>query len=414
MKESAVPSRVLDWGIRDHLLRFRAERSAAARSLFGPIPQDLEELVATLRKRTIDTENRRRVISSLLPRWESLSLPEEARETIRRLEDPATHIIIAGQQPAQWGGPVMLAVKALAVCRLASSLNELGIPAAPLFWIASEDHDAKEFWAGRAVTSSQPTVEFARPFKSSRRMLGSLTYPTTAATRLTSIAPLFDGAGAEEWAERLAATLCESPVEEFQNLWVDLFGSKGLLPIRPEWLRDRQKPIVARELERPGEFAKEVEEGIERLEQLGLPVPIPKPAPYPFFWIGDDGGRHRLITDGDHIRIGSETSEPRTKESLQEELESDAHRVSPDALLRPIVQDTLLEPSVSLLGPSEFAYQLELVEIYRNRGISRPVLLPRPRVRWLSAADDRALSSVGARSRPRFTREIALSHSSHR
>jgi len=171
---------------------------------------------------------------------------------------------------------------------------------------------------------------------------------------------------------------------------------------------------VARELERPGEFAKEVEEGIERLEQLGLPVPIPKPAPYPFFWIGDDGGRHRLITDGDHIRIGSETSEPRTKESLQEELESDAHRVSPDALLRPIVQDTLLEPSVSLLGPSEFAYQLELVEIYRNRGISRPVLLPRPRVRWLSAADDRALSSVGARSRPRFTREIALSHSSHR
>jgi len=335
------------------------------------------------------------VISTLLPRWESLSLPEAARETIGRLGDPSTHIVIAGQQPAQWGGPVMLAVKALAICRLASSLNELGIPTAPLFWIASEDHDATEFWAGRAVSSSRPTVEFARPFKSSRRMLGSLTYPTTAATRLSSIAPLFDSADAGEWAERLAATLCESPVDEFQNLWVDLFGSKGLLPIRPEWLRDRQRPIVAGELDRPGEFANGVEQGIVRIERLGLPVPIPKPAQFPFFWVGDDGGRHRLVSDGEFIRIGSKNSEPRTKESLQIELESDAHRVSPDALLRPIVQDILLEPSVSLLGPSEFAYQLELSEIYRHRGIARPVLLPRPRVRWLSAADDRVLGSLG-------------------
>ena len=389
-------ARDLPWGDGDRLLRFRAERSADAAALFGPLPRDAAELAALVRARTPDPERRRRALDALRPAWAALDLPAAARAAAARLEDPATRIVIAGQQPALWGGPLLLAVKTLAAIRTAEMLTAAGVPAVALFWIASEDHDVKELRGGVVAPRLGPPVPLVPPFEPGRRMLGRLRHRLDPATRLAAIDPLLARSpyGAE-WRPRLERTLAESPADEFQSLWIELFGGRGLLPVRPEWLRELGRPVIAAELARPGELARHVRTAIARLAALELPVPIPEPAELPFFRVDDEGERHRLFLEGGEVRIGGRDGEVRSLAELALEIERRPERASPDALLRPLIQDALLEPAVSILGPTELAYHLELADAYAPRGIPRPVLLPRPRLRLVDGDDLRTLERLG-------------------
>lgn len=389
--------RTLDWWEGDRLLEFRAARGRDAEEICGPIPRDTADLVERVRAHVPDPERRLPVVSTLRPRWEALALPEAARASVDRLDDPSTRVVIAGQQPALWGGPVMIAIKALATVRVAEALEAAGIPAVPLFWIASEDHDVRELWGGRIVPPRGPEVDLNPAFETGRRMLGVLEHEVAPAVRLTGLEPAFRVSPHEEaWSRRIAATLGERPAEEFQNLWVDLFGTRGLLPVRPEWLRERQLPWIEKEFDAPGEHAALVRRMIPRLEKHGLPVPIPEPADLPFFWVKEDGTRHRIHLDeeGGRVRVGERDAVPQPLAQLRDKLAADPTRVSPDALLRPLVQDALLEPAVTILGPTELAYQLELGEVYRARGVRRPLLLPRPRLRILSEDDAATLARL--------------------
>jgi uncharacterized protein YllA (UPF0747 family) len=54
-------------------------------------------------------------------------------------------VVTTGQQPGLFTGPLYSLYKALTAVRLAETLEaEVGRPVAPLFWVASEDHDWAE------------------------------------------------------------------------------------------------------------------------------------------------------------------------------------------------------------------------------------------------------------------------------
>jgi len=390
-------ARELPWGEGDRLLRFRAERGAGASELFGPLPRDAAELARAVRSRPLpDPERRRRALAALRTEWASLDLPPAASAAAARLDDPRTRIVIAGQQPALWGGPLLLAVKALAAIRAAQELEAAGVPAVALFWIASEDHDVKELRGGVVTPRSGPPVPLDSPFEPGRRMLGRLSHRLDRATRLAAIEPILAaGPHGARWRPRLGRILADDPATEFQNLWIELFGARGLLPVRPEWLRELGRPVIEAELARPGELARHARKSIARLESFGLPVPIPEPAELPFFRIDDAGDRHRLHLEGGSVRIGGRDGERCALEALAGELARAPERFSPDALLRPLLADSILEPAASVLGPTELAYHLELTDAYAPRGIPRPILLPRPRLRIVDGEDARTLDRLG-------------------
>ena len=62
-------------------------------------------------------------------------------------------------------------------------------------------------------------------------------------------------------------------------------------------------------------------------------------------------------------------------------LAHDPQRISPDALMRTIVQDQLMDPTAVILGPTELCYAIETREVRRCGGYSMPTWLPRPRLR---------------------------------
>jgi len=385
----------LPFAPRETALRFRAGRSEASLTIGGPAPRTPAEWLQAAEERPVDPERRAALLRELGPHWGRLDLPEAARRSRERLEDPATRIVVAGQQPALWGGPLMLAVKALAAIRTARRLEEAGIPAVPIFWVASEDHDVDELWGGLVPHGSSGGIELVPPFPRGRRMLGTLRFEQPMEARIAAVAPLLEGAPAE--VEPLYRnSLADGPAEEFVRLLLGLFGGDGLLPVRPEWLRTLSRPLILAELEAPGRLAAQVREQIEALVAHDLPVPIPEPADLPFFWIDEGGARHRVRIEGEgKVRIGGPSGGERSIPELRDEIEANPERVSPDALLRPWIQDSLLQPVATLLGPTELAYQWELGEVYRSRGVPRPVLLPRPRVRVIDEEDAERLEANG-------------------
>ncbi|MGH9667461.1 MAG: bacillithiol biosynthesis protein BshC, partial [Bryobacteraceae bacterium] len=66
------------------------------------------------------------------------------------LAKPGTVAVVTGQQVGLFSGPAYTIYKALTAARLASDLTARGIPAVPIFWLATEDHDFAE--VGKAWT----------------------------------------------------------------------------------------------------------------------------------------------------------------------------------------------------------------------------------------------------------------------
>src|SRR5271168_2231731 len=63
---------------------------------------------------------------------------------LERLAEAGTVAVVTGQQVGLFSAPAYTISKALTAARLAAHLTEQGIPAVPIFWLATEDHDFAE------------------------------------------------------------------------------------------------------------------------------------------------------------------------------------------------------------------------------------------------------------------------------
>jgi uncharacterized protein YllA (UPF0747 family) len=124
-------------------------------------------------------------------------------------------------------------------------------------------------------------------------------------------------------------------------------------------------------------------------------VSIRSGAPLSFFHPhGAAGPRYRLEPDGDAFR----TAGGGTRHSLAEllaALEADPLAFSSSALLRPIVQDTLLPTAAYVGGPAEIAYFEQLPPLYAAFGMTRPRVVPRARFRVVDEKTAAMLDRLG-------------------
>src|SRR5467141_4898311 len=97
----------------------------AARELDYP-DQRRAEVTSILRKQNVD-----------------LGAGAETLSNLDRLEKGAV-AVVSGQQVGLFSGPAYAIYKALTAVQIAEELTRDGIPAVPVFWMATEDHDLDE------------------------------------------------------------------------------------------------------------------------------------------------------------------------------------------------------------------------------------------------------------------------------
>src|SRR6266436_4250339 len=115
----------------------------ASVSQFYAHAPNLEEVKRVAASLDFPAERRREVAAILRAQNLVLGASDAAVRNLEKLERGAV-AVVSGQQVALFSGPSYAIYKALTAIQFAHELSEAGIPAVPIFWMATEDHDVDE------------------------------------------------------------------------------------------------------------------------------------------------------------------------------------------------------------------------------------------------------------------------------
>jgi bacillithiol synthase len=311
-------------------------------------------------------------------------------------------VVTTGQQAGLFGGPLYTVHKALSAIRLAETLEaELGLPVAPLFWVASDDHDWDEVDHAHVVDAGNVLHRItlaadpaAPPVPMSERVLGPEV--DEALATLEGVLPASEFAPAILDLVRSAYRPGVSMAAAFEALLAGLFAGFDLLLVDPAHaaVKRAAAPVLARELERTEAHAQLLARAADRLRAAGYEPQVPISDDASNVFLHDDGGRERLVRARDrwHLR--------RTKRVLSDDdvaalLEAEPARFSPNVLLRPVVESTIFPTICYVGGPSEAAYFAQIGCLFRAHGLEPPIVFPRFSITLIEGKVRKVLDKFG-------------------
>jgi len=195
------------------------------------------EMVAVTRvARKLDyPDDRRTEVASIL-REQNIALGAAA-ETLANLEklEKGAVAVVSGQQVGLFSGPAYSVYKALSAAQIAEELTRAGIPAVPVFWMATEDHDLEEvrhttwFENGKLRRFELPVpAEAGKP-------VGKIKLGPAVEQLAQEAAEILASQGSDLLAQFL--TECYRPEETygsaFGKLFARLFAQQGLILMDP-------------------------------------------------------------------------------------------------------------------------------------------------------------------------------------
>ena len=284
-----------------------------------------------------------------------------ARERLERVAASGGVIVTTGQQPGLFGGPTYTLSKAVSAIALADALEAAtGVPVAPIFWAATDDADFAE------------AAQTAVAVKGGLDVLRSVSAPP-AGTPM-SLAPLGD---VHALMARLAAA-CGSgvdarPLALVRGAYGDASRSIGDAFVM--FLRDLLEPLGMPVLDASHDAVAEASDDmLRRAHAAADPMmqalrardseiraagfdPQVETMPGLSLVFGREGSVKRRLMVHDAIPTGM--------------------RLTPNVLLRPIIEHDILPTVAYVAGPGELAYFAQVGPVSKALGVAAPLAVPR-------------------------------------
>ena len=327
--------------------------------------------------------HRGKLADALLRQADGFGASGEVFANIERLRNGAA-AVVSGQQVGLFGGPLLTLLKAATAIRKAKDATAAsGREHVPVFWLATEDHDLEE--VDQIALLSKTAVE-------------KLTLGLKVAKPVPVGELKVDG-GSEDGQLKLDAVLdqasellgwapvcdllreCYAPdatlAGGFGRLLTKLFAAQGLVVMDAS--SHEVHALGASALRVAIEKAEELEAGLlarsKELEAAGYHAQVlVVPGHSLLFLIEEETGARLPLkrTAEGEWKAGSRVY--KTAELLAL-LETAPERLSPNALLRAVFQDTILPTAAYIGGPAEVAYFAQSAVVYETiLGRVTPVL----------------------------------------
>jgi bacillithiol synthase len=298
--------------------------------------------------------------------------------------------VTTGQQPGLFGGPLYSLYKALTAAALARRLEgRLGVPVIPVFWVASEDHDWDEVRGVSLpdVENELVRVEIAVPEGADHAPLHRVEPGAALVEARKELVALLPDS---DFSPALVADLEASYRDDatlpgaFAELMRRELARAGVFLLSPEH-PDAQRaalPVLLAEAAESRTRAEALEARGSDLEARGFTVQVPLLEGGVNLFLEGARGRDRLFLAGTdaggspRFRLRMEGRELSLGE-LHDEATADPSRLSPNVLLRPVVESTLVPTLAYVAGPGETAYYAQTDPLFRGHGIAQPVIHPR-------------------------------------
>ncbi len=331
----------------------------------------------SIREMRLEDSVRRAVVEVLMNQNRSLGVDEATIRNLDRLRDGA-FAVVTGQQVGLFGGPAYSIYKALTAIHVARELTERGVIGVPVFWLATEDHDLAEvdhcFFPKRGGFER---FDLATSGPADRRV-GDIHLGDAIRGLSAQLASLLEGSCAEEVARWITESYApeESFGSSFGKLMARIFAGRGLIfldPMSPD-LHRLSLPTMLRAVREHKALASELVARSEALEKAGFHAQVKVAEQSTLVFRIVSGQRVALRPVNGGLAAGDKT------ESIDETLKAMEERpedFSPSALLRPVIQDTLLPTVAFIAGAAEVAYHAQTSLIYKKLLGRAPAVLPR-------------------------------------
>jgi bacillithiol synthase len=350
-------------------------------------PPTMESLEETARSSLKELKFPRNEMAPILRRQnESVGAGAATLARIAELEKPDSVAILTGQQVGIWGGPLYTIYKAITAIKLADELKNRGIPAVPIFWMDTEDHDLEEvshctvFDGVNALTVDYRNILFGERIKSANSV-GSIVFPEKIREAIEDYLGHLPDA---EWnaAVRLQIESAYKPGSSFGNSFAALlsriFDGSGLILFDPQ--DSTTKPFVSRLFQKALREANAIRTSLvqrnHELEAAGFHSQVSILEGSTVLFLSKDGQRRALEQrqSGFGLKGGEQAF---SLDALLESAVQNPELFSSNVLLRPLVQDHLF-PTVAYVGGSaEIAYFAQIEILYSLFGRPMPVIWPR-------------------------------------
>ncbi len=286
------------------------------------------------------------------------ALPGPGRD---RLAAGPVLAVTSGQQPGLFTGPLYTVYKALSAIALARRLErDQGVPVVPVFWVAGDDHDFAEANHAWFVTASGELARVVLRERPADAPLLPLFREPCGAEVTAALSAVAAGTPETEFKGDVLAWLarCYRPEATLADAFAEaldaLLGPKGLVVFRPYHPAAKRAaaPWTLRALE---------------LSLADGYSPV---------FVEARLGRDRLQRDGDGF-VTRRSGERFTRAELERLGREEPDRLSPNVLLRPVVEAALLPTVAYAAGPAELGYLPEAAPLYEALGVAPPAAVPR-------------------------------------
>ena len=313
----------------------------------------------------------------------ALAVTGAAASRLQRVANGRGVVVTTGQQPGLFGGPLYTWSKAISALALADEIERVtGVPTAPIFWAATDDADyAEASWTALAVPGGaervalQATVPIGRPM--SAMPLGDPTAALDALARACGSTVDDRPLAAVSAAYHAGATVGGAYVALLRALFEPL--GIAVLDASDASVSRAARPYLVRALERADAIAEALRVRDEAIRAGGFTPQVAEVAGLSLVFERDaDAGEKRRLTLKEAKSSAGTTSV-----------------LSPNVLLRPVIERAIL-PTVSYVaGPGEIAYFAQVSTVAAALDLASPLVVPRWSVTIIEPHVARVLGRLG-------------------
>lgn len=351
-----------------------------------PFSKEAFESQTQLKAANFSNEKREVLVDVLSTTYQSITSNEKINNNIRLLSDPTTFTVTTGHQLSLFTGPVYFVYKILHTIRLAEELNST-YPSnhfVPVFWMASEDHDFEEI---QSVSLFGKTLTWETDQKGP---VGRFELDSFEAIR-SEFSDFFSNHPECEVQQLLESYTGKTLAEATFRLVNKLFSSYGLIIVDGDNANLKQQFSETMKSELTTQFSfKAVSETSEKLLAEGIKLQV-TPREINLFYIEKNlRSRIQLQNDGYFIE-GKGTF---TENEILTLLDENPSSFSPNVVLRPLYQETVLPNLCYLGGGGEIAYWLQLKGVFEAVGCTFPLIQVRNSLLTIDSATSKKMSDI--------------------
>ena len=353
----------------------------------------IENLLKQSEEKSFSQEKRELLHRQLTEQYASTKIHPSAKKNLDLLKDSNTFTITTGHQLNIFTGPLYFIYKIVSTINACKELTEKYPDKnfIPIYWAATEDHDFEEI---------NHFHLFNKKYEWSSEEKGAVgRFSTDGLEKLIEELP--------EKSEPFQIAYSKKTLSEAAREYInELFGAEGLVMIDGDdkYLKAEFAPVIKDEITQH-KTSKIVTETNEKIHKLNYKTQV-NPREINLFFL-KDGLRERIVKEGDTFRILN-TEFVFSKTEILSLVDTNPEYFSPNVILRPLYQESVLPNLAYIGGPSELVYWLQLKPAFDYHKLEFPILMPRNFALILDETQQRKIKKLNLEARDFFLNEKEL------